>query len=349
MSGRRLPALAVLVALLAVLVALSAEGHGQEQPTFGRARAEALPEADPASALTSTWYCAAGTASPDGFASLTVVIANLGDRARRGSVTWIPTGGGERVSVPVELSPDETTALAARESVTAPIVSALVELDGGEVAVEHAVSGPRGSSVAPCASQASSTWYLANGDTERDARQVLALFNPFPDDAVVDIEFSTSEGRDDPRGLQGLPVAAGTTTFVEVQDFVRRRAFTAASVVARTGRLVVDRVQLFDGGSGRTGISLAVAAPAAAGVWYFPDGLYQEGLTQTWHIYNPGDREAEVSLEIVPAEGDIPEPLDLTGVLHHDPLVGRPARLAQGEAPRRRHDRGPQRRGPPPS
>ena len=308
---RRWPALVVIASLIAALVVLGDAPDG-EVVAFGDAEADVMPETDRASAVSSTWYCAAGTAVGGGEANLTVVVANLGGVARSGTITWMPSDGSEGAVVPIEVAPDSVTAQAAADHVDASGVSALVELDGGEVAVEHAVSGPRGSGVAPCASEASTEWYLANGVTERDARQAYALFNPFPDDVVVDITFSTDEGRRNPGPLQGLPIAAGTTTFVPVHDFVQRQAVTAASIVARTGRLVVDRVQNFDGSLGRRGVSLALAAPAPAELWQFPDGLHTEGVTESWHIYNPGDREALVSLELQPVEGDAPEPFDLT-------------------------------------
>lgn len=311
MTNRRLPALVVIVAVLAILLALGANGHEAGAPSFGRVGAATMPQADPSGTLSSTWYCAGGTALPDGEANLVVVLANIGDQRRSGTVTWIPTGGGKRTVVPVEIGPNRSTAMAALDHVQAPVVSALVELDGGEVAVEHAVSGKRGSGVAPCASQPSARWYLANGTTERTTRQVLALFNPFPDDTVVDITASTDQGRANPSRLQGLPIAAGTTTFVELQDFVRRRAVTAVSIVARTGRLVVDRIQVLTGTGGRAGVSLALAAPAPAETWYFPDGLWENGIAESWHVYNPTAEEAEASLEIVPAKGDPPEPYDV--------------------------------------
>jgi hypothetical protein len=330
---RRLPALVLLVAALAALVAFGREGHGARPPAFGQVRADALPSADPAGALSSTWYCAGGTAEAGALADLTVVVANVGRTSRTGTVTWIPTGGGKRTAVSLRVGPDQTAAVAATDSVEAPVVSALVELDGGEVAVEHAVSGPRGSAVAPCASEPSSRWYLANGTTERDARESLALFNPFPDDAVVDIAVSSDQGLGAPSQLQGLPIAAGTTTLVQLGDHVRYRKVAAVAVVARTGRLVVDRIQSFKGTAGRSGISLAVAAPAPASTWYFPDGLYESGLGESWHVYNPGDREAQVTLEIVPAKGNPPEPYDITIPPHTQQTIeATPDRVASGVA-----------------
>jgi hypothetical protein len=96
---------------------------------------------------------------------------------------------------------------------------------------------------------------------------------------------------------------------------------TATSVVARTGRLIVSRIQTFDASAGRIGISLALAAPKLSEEWYFPDGLYQPGLGEAWHIYNPTDHELQATLEVVPATGDAPEPLDLSIDPHSQQVV----------------------------
>lgn len=308
------------VLTVVVLFALLLVADRSQGPTggssFDAVELSPMPVTDGSGALTSTWYCAAGTAGEDGFANVSVVAANFSDQARAGTIRWIVSGSEEPrpdVVEAIEVGPSAVINMAAEDAVEdAPVVSAVVEFDGGGVVVEHLVTGPRGGSVAPCATDASATWHLANGITERDSRQVLALFNPFPDDAVVDISFATSEGREAPAALQGVPVEASSTTLVEVGESVRRRATTATSIVARSGRLVVDRVQLFDGVLGRSGVSLSLAAPAPAEVWMFPDGLFDEGIDQRWHIYNPNEREALVSLEVVPASGDVPEPVDLT-------------------------------------
>jgi len=313
MTSRRLPALAFIVLALAGLVVAGSQVNDDDDAVgFGRARGAAMPEVDPVGAVSSTWFCPVGTATRGGLANLSVVLANIGESERSGTVAWIPESGEGRQVVPVKIGANETVTLKATDVITAPAVSALVELDGGGVAVEHAVSGARGSAVAPCASAASTRWYLANGVTERDAIQVLGLFNPFPDDAVVDVSFATDEGRVEPRALQGLPIAAGTTSVVRVQDVVRRRGVTALAVVARTGRLIVNRIQTFDSSAGRLGISLALAAPALSEEWHFPDGFYEQGLSEAWHVYNPTDREAQVAIEVVPSTGDAPEPLDIT-------------------------------------
>ena len=303
--------LLLLVALVTALLVLDRDVTAPARPVFGEPRVSPMPVADRDDVLASTWYCAAGTAVSGGSANLTVVIANASESRAAGTITWYPVGA-DPVSTPVDVPASGSVSVAATDEVEAQVVSAVVDVRGGGIAVEHVVSGSRGASVAPCASDASPTWYFANGVTERDAVEVLALFNPFPDDAIVDITFATDAGRVEPGALSGLPIAAGTTTLVNVHDHVRRQAITAAAVVARNGRLIVDRVQAFDGSTGRRGISLALGAPDLAEAWTFPEGLWADGLTQRWHIFNPSDRDAEVSLELVADEGGQIEPVDLT-------------------------------------
>lgn len=331
MSDRRLPVLVALATVVAGIVVADRVVPSDPGTGFGDVGSFVMPVADRASALSSTWYCAAGAADGDGAGDLTVTVANPVDAARPGTVSWFPSEGAV-VTADFEVAGGGVTTLAASEAVTAPVVSAVVETRGGGVAVEHRLGGPQGSVVAPCASGASPRWYLANGATTVDARQRLFLFNPFPEDAIVDVTFATDQGRDRPPGLVGLPIASGSTKVIEVGEFVRRREVTATSVVARSGRLVVDRLQGFDPAGGRSGLSLALAAPSPAQVWTFPDGVYGEGTTERWHVYNPGDRDAVVALELVPEGGEAIEPLELTVPGQAQVVVDAsdPARVAPG-------------------
>jgi hypothetical protein len=70
-------------------------------------------------------------------------------------------------------------------------------------------------------------------------------------------------------------------------------------VVARSGRLVVDRIQSFDGSDGPAGLDLTAAAPATAEVWSFPDGLTSDDVTEVVTVYNPSLEQAEVDVEVV--------------------------------------------------
>lgn len=281
-------------------------------PSLAAPLTAAMPTAAPVTSLSSTWFCAGATATPDGVDGLVadgrVVIANPGLEELNGTITVVPSEG-EAATLPLKVGARSVTAVRQREVVTAPYASVLVELDGGGAVVEHEISGPLGFSTAPCASFASERWYLAEGSTAREDSMRLAIYNPFPEDAIVDLAFATDQGRAVPSDFTGLVVRGGGMRVVKVEDHVRRRANVAMTAVARTGRIVVDRIQLRGGAA--KGISLALAAPSAGDRWYFPEGFVADGVSERYHLYNPSNREALVSLELGLEEGAA-EPFDLT-------------------------------------
>lgn len=308
MTSRRPVVIALLGLFIAGLLVVD-----RQEPTdefdFVLPPAAPMSQLDPPNARDSTWYCVGGTANDGGVADLSVAVANVGEFVRIGSITWYPSEGTPVVTN-VEIKSYQSVITPVPPEVAGPYVSAMVELDGGDVAVEHLVTGPRGANVAPCASEPSSTWYLANGSTARDASQFLMVFNPFPADAVVDITFATNEGNDAPASLQGLPIPPVSMKAIDLGE--RRRDLTSTSVKARTGQVVVERLQSFDGTANRVGLSLISASPVVSTLWMFPRGYYDASTTERWHIYNPNGSEAEVSIEITPDDPALlPEPVDL--------------------------------------
>ena len=194
---RRWPVLALIPLLIVAAVAV--QRHEDDQPVeVSTVSASALmPVAPDAAAPGSTWYCAGGTATGTkaGVAEQTVEIANVSDQDLTTRVTAIPSQGD-----PVEK--DVAVAARTRQSVllsslvVAPYASAIVEAPGGQVAVSHVLTGPTGTSTAACSSSPSSTWYFPSGDTEKSSvdHQLIALFNPFPSEAVVKVTFDTDDG-----------------------------------------------------------------------------------------------------------------------------------------------------------
>jgi hypothetical protein len=306
---RRAPALAVLAALL-VAGGIADQRAGRGAGPEATAISAQVPVAAPASARSSAWYCP-GAPITGPLGEGTVVVANAGDRRLTGTVTVFPDKG-ESQRAPISVGPSGRTAVRLADVTTgATFGAALIELDGGEAVAEVAASGSLGDSVSPCASSASSSWYFAEGVTTRDAAMVLVALNPFPDDAVVDVVFSTEEGVVSPQALTGLLVRGQALTSINVGDFVQRREAVSATLVARTGRLVVGRVQTFDGTAGRKGVAVGLGAAAPGPVWYFPEGLVADGQNERFHIYNPAREEAQVELSLALDSGEA-EPLRLT-------------------------------------
>ncbi|HEX5946199.1 MAG TPA: DUF5719 family protein [Acidimicrobiales bacterium] len=276
----RLGVLIGLAAVLATAVVVDGEPEDAASAPAAPERVAALmPASSPADAQASTWYCAAGTAVDGGMADHTVTMLNPTDGPLVAAVTvfagaMVGDGEGAHGSVTREipLPAGEEVALRLAEVVEAPLAAALVEVDGGDVAVSHRVAGPHGGDVAPCSTVAAPTWHLAWGATTRDTRDVVVLFNPFPSGATVDAVFATEDGGREPVRLQGLPVPPHSVVGVDLGDDVTRSEQVSATFAARSGNVVVEHLQEYDGSLEVRGLSLAPGVSAPGETWVFADG-----------------------------------------------------------------------------
>lgn len=217
----------------------------------------------------------------------------------------------------LELPPQSRTPLRLGDvaGVTGPLAGAVVEVDGGHIAVEHQVTGSLGRATAPCSTTASTTWSFPWGVTVRGSRELLVFMNPFPDDATVDITFATDEGVRETARFQGFIVPGRSVVGAYIDEDVTRKAQVSAQVQVRGGRLVVDRIQTFDGTDGREGLTLGLGAPTPALTWMYPVGETGPGLGEQVVVFNPGEKVAEVEVEVRlddPTTNEPPEPFELT-------------------------------------
>ena len=306
--SRRIVVLAVIAGVIAAGFAIDTFDRPAPEGDTAVAVRTQMPSAAPTRALSSTWFCAGGTGAAGGNFDHVIVIANPATEAATATVTVSGTEG-EPATIEVPVPALDRAAVRLGDVVAANYVAATVDIDGGAVAVEHEVNGPLGYSSAPCASSGSERWFFADGSTAREDTMLLALYNPFPEDAIADLSFSTDQGRAVPADFQGIVVKGGRLAVINIGDHVRRRDRVAATVETRRGRLVADRLQLRNGAA--KGISVALGAPSVGDEWWFPDGYAAEGIVERFSIYNPGAAEALVTVELTLAEGSA-EPFDLT-------------------------------------
>lgn len=332
----RLPFLAIVVLALSGAV-LASEGGDRPDDAV----AASTP---PTGTDGTTWFCAGGTATSTPAASFAdhTVVVTAGARLLTGQLTVVPGGvDGPSLATASTTEPaggvtgapvTRTFTLAAGEQgrfrlgdlVEAPLAAAVVELDtdrsgipplthgrrpgGATPQVVHEVAGPQGTDSSPCTSRSSSTWHFAWGTTTRDATERLVLFNPFPNDVTVDAVFSTDRGMREPLRWQGLTVPARSVVAVDVGDDVTRRRHVAATLHVWGGRLVVDRLQVFDGQLGSAGLSVAAGVAEPATRWTFAPGLVDDAHAERIVLYNPGEAVADVEVAVVPDAGQPPEP-----------------------------------------
>lgn len=296
-----------------------------------------LPMVTDPDAISSAWYCAGGTAAgADGLAELTLVMANAAPEGATADVT-IVDDAGEATTRQVQIPANGRARLVASEVVDADWVGAVVEVRGGRVAVDREVVGTAGFDSSPCSAQASQRWYVPSGSTVRGAQEYLSLFNPFADATSVDISFATNTGRRTPRAFRGLSIAGGSVRVVKVGDTVTDRTAVAATVRARTGLVVVDRIQTFDGQGdplpggldGATpvvpeGLASTAAVPLRADRWIFPSARVSDGVRSQIAIYNPSAKPAEIDVAVGfadPKRNGTVEPLQITVPAREQALV----------------------------
>src|SRR3546814_2893772 len=101
--------------------------------------------------------------------------------------------------------------------------------------------------------------------------------NPFPDDATLDITFATDDQIRETGRFQGFVVPGRSVVGAYVEDLGYRDQ-VSTQIEVRSGRLVVDRIQMFEGtdDDARRGITLGLGAPVPALEWVFPDGEHTE-------------------------------------------------------------------------
>jgi hypothetical protein len=320
----------VIGLILLLLVAGGVVDRSDRSGTKAVAVVAGGPAARAKNGGASTWYCPLANAllGANAPADGSIVIQNTQDEAIDGVLTLYPETGQP---VTVAIRAPAASRLVAHESefIKTNTVGAVVELERGGVAVDQTVSGPSGEATTPCATGAGDHWYVAEGSTALNNTMSLGLFNPFPEDAIVDLDFATDQGRTAPGAFQGLVVPARTVRAVNVGEHVRRRDHVAATVVARRGRLVVGRLQTRT--SPRDGLALGLAAPAPSTLWDFPDGIASDAVTEHFNFYNPSDREATVQLALTLDQGAA-EPLEVKVPAHERALldVGKESRVPKG-------------------
>ncbi|HVA43929.1 MAG TPA: DUF5719 family protein [Acidimicrobiales bacterium] len=254
------------------------------------------------SAADQEWYCSVATAVSGGQAAGEIVLANSGSSTLTGTVTVYGNQGQTPSARAFTLAPWSRAVLGEQPVLTTPFAAATVVFHGGGGAAEQEISGPLGVSVTPCAGRPSSNWYFAAGTTRPGASLVLALFNPFPENALADLSFADPQGLSAPAEFQGIFVPSGGLVTIDVGQHVVQVDDIAATVRVRVGRLVASELQL-DGIPNQAGLSLVLGAPAPAGTWYLPDGVEASGVSESLHLYNPSAGPAGVTIDLNLARG----------------------------------------------
>ena len=314
---RRIPVVILVVGLLVAAIVFENSRDDDSGSIPGVVAAN--PTVSGADDVSAAWFCAEGTAQPDGRANETVVVANVGDDEARATITVLPSADGQEPgSRTVTVEPGEQVRVPVLDIAEVPEQAdptgilrgpgVVVEVFGGRALVEHVIEGQDDFAVGPCTRDAGRRWYFAAGTTVRGAEQYLSLLNPFQGDAIVDVQFVTDEGVQNRVDLQALVVPRRSRITIPVQNFERRRDRVATMVSVRTGRIVAEQSNAFTTENEvEHGLSLSLGAPARSRVWMLPSVAGGPGANQALQVANfsPAATDVEVSVHGAP---DIVDP-----------------------------------------
>ena len=304
--ARRVRRAPILIVVIAALVAAAVAQHGASSTGVTSAARPAAGGVGIAAdaVVSSAWYCAEGTSQPGGRADETVIVASLATTSIDATMTVMPGGTNRPVSRTLRLAPGEQTSVRVADILATAEPGVVVETTGGRAAVSHRLDHGGDFAVEPCTRAAGPDWYFAAGTTVPGSEHDLALFNPFGEDAIVDVSFLTDTGPQEPDALKAIVVARRSRVTIPVHDSVLRQARVATQVHARVGRIVAEHTQIFDGtttdnGSKRTGIAVSLGATSPAARWSVPSGTTRNGGSASLALANFASSEAKVEVHVV--------------------------------------------------
>ena len=276
--------------------------------------------------LSSTWYCVAGSVGDTSLANHELLLGNPSNTESSVLISVVSVlasgqqnltdGSGDTVQdiyqLPViqeefPLPPRTVTSvkLAEIDGVSGDYAAALIQSNLGNLIVEHRLTGPLGLAQSPCASTTSPEWSFAAGTTRTETREMIFLFNPYPDSAVLDITFAADGRTRRPDSYNGLVVPPQSLLPIDVTSVVTLAETISTQITARTGRIVAERLVMFGDEIAPNGLDVEVGSPSLNDLWVFPGGM-ESAVQVSVTIFNPSETEvAVVDVEIIPDVSDI--------------------------------------------
>ncbi len=288
MRSWRLPAMIALPAALAAAVlgapALEPSVTSTE-PVGALVESERQPGVSPDDPVT--WFC------PGVVGDHQITLANIGDEERIATVRVADATATETVKRHI-VSAGSIRSVAINELGVEAGPSATIESDGPGLVATHEMIDEGGPSRANCSQTTGTQWVVPGGDTSDGANDNIVFYNPFPADAVVEVEFVTQSGTrpDNAEVLVRGRRTARLSTILEVP--LERVVSVDATVVS--GQVVGQRVARTS--RERTGLSITSISEGPALQWAFPVHA-PTGSSERYLIFNPNEADASVDVDIL--------------------------------------------------
>lgn len=289
-------ALATILIVAAVVGVVLVDRH-QGRQSVGASNAlnvlGGFPQVASGSRISTSWFCP-GAAGGDGIEAASVTISNPSDAEITASISYLSDVQAE--SQTISVTPRSQLSVDVLRGRTVGVVVPIVEIIGSVGTVEQNLVYAAGDVTAQCVSQTSSKWYFADGFTAEGSSERLVLTNPFPESAVVNVAFTTEEGRRTPTALQGLILGPHSAKSISMNEAgAQNETSVALEVSATSGQIVASRIQHYLG-AGRLGYSTTIGIPSPQTEWWFTSGRTGPLVTERLVVFNPSATDAQVSV-----------------------------------------------------
>lgn len=161
---------------------------------------------------------------------------------------------------------------------------------------------------APCSDTSAGEWYFPEGSSAFRFDERLLIYNPFPDEAVVRITFTTPKGEEAKANLSQIPVASGESTVVKINEFIRQKDVLAATISSVRGRVVAWKMVFSHTEDRPPGVEFSLGATDTVTQAFFPIGRVDDDSDERITIFNPSDEEAKVTVSFRTESGVIDQP-----------------------------------------
>lgn len=169
---------------------------------------------------------------------------------------------------------------------------------GGVVAfVETQTTSRAAPEISPCSSSPSGYWTVEGLSTTTGTRSTVTIYNPFKVQAVVDLNYYSTQGEIAVPSVEGLIVRPGAVMTIDAERFAPNTANISAAVTARSGSVVV----VSSVAAPNTQESLGYATPSTH--LYLPYVPLATAKTLTLDLLNTSPRQVSVTIEMAGFSG----------------------------------------------
>lgn len=244
-----------------------------------------------ATASSSVWYCA--WANSGGFRDSAYVVASATRTDTRATLpSALPTEEADQIVEPIGAEPGAVSLELGEFNVRNGDAPGLVEVNQGPAATAAVMRGQSLLTGDACVRSLEKRWYLPGGTTREGRTTTLRIYNPLPNDAKVEVIGASEFGLEPIAGLSSIDIGGRSWLDIDLNESIPFLDDLALTVEVLEGDVVTSLVVgTIDGDEA----SWPGVAPAPT--WYFPT-VTQGGLIPTLMVFNPGDVDVEVSIDV---------------------------------------------------